>query len=178
MNENEGRRDEDKEWVRQVDHQLVTAITAIQVMQDQVKELKDQARDQEITLHGERKHTGLVSEYERHDGLLTHLNSVIFMDSTGKKGLVHEVEALKRGDSRMEYHWKFLTAVAVALLYIITHVVMNWDKIALNFRDATYTPSEELKKEIASDKKKHRKKVANPLAKDILKAMKSNQKTE
>lgn len=126
---NDTRREDDREWQRIVDHQLVTAMTAIQVIQDQIKEVKDHLRDMEITLHGQRKNTGLVSEYERHDDLLTHLNSVVFQDSTGKKGLVNDVQSLLSGEHRAEYRLKFWAPILVAAISLVGLLATNWERI-------------------------------------------------
>ena len=104
-------------------------MTAYQVLRDQLDDIKARMKDLDEILRGRGKTPGLISEYERHDDKLTRLYAVVFQDSTGKHGLLHEVDAIRSGEMGAERKWKFWTAVLVAFITTAGLVFTNIDKI-------------------------------------------------
>lgn len=124
------RRDEDRKWREKVDHEQLTLMTAHQVLRDQYDDLKARIKELDEILRGKGKTPGLIAEYERHDEKLTRLYSVVFQDSTGKHGLIHEIAELKGGEIGADRKWKFWTPILVALISCFGLIFTNADKIA------------------------------------------------
>lgn len=103
-----------------------------------IERLEDIARDFDEVLRGDRRKRiiGLLAEHDRMDKELTKLNAVVFMDSTGKHGLAHDVDVLmdrRTGkDRRSQFLWGFWTAITVAVISSGTAILTNWDKIKAN----------------------------------------------
>lgn len=100
--------------------------------------LEDIVRDMDEILRGDRrsKTIGLLAEQDRHDQELRKLNAVVFLDSTGKRGLAHDVDVLMERRSgqekRMELRWGFWTAIIVAVISAATAILTNLDQIKKN----------------------------------------------
>lgn len=99
-----------------------------------IEDCQDRIRELEITLHGKRAKTGLLSEYERHDELLRRLYAVIWQDPTGQKGILHDIDILmeRRKDTTQgtQYKWQFWGVILAA---IATSFLANLDKIKTLF---------------------------------------------
>lgn len=118
----------DEEWRKAVDEHLIREL--LEDVQDRVKEF-------DAILRGERGHGGLISEYERHDEMLTRLYAVIIQDSTGKKGLLHDVDHLMGRKSfserTIQFRWQSWTAIAVAVIGAAAANLQSLEKIAKKF---------------------------------------------
>lgn len=136
------KRDEDREWRKEVDRDRAWQTTAINVLQEQLKNLKKTVQEHQYTLRGEKGEPGLVAEYSKHDGQLIKLNSVVFQDSTGKHGLVHEVSELKSGEQGKERRWKYLTPIFIALVSLAGSLILGWDRISAFFKSQQRPPDE------------------------------------
>ena len=102
-------------------------------LNDKLNDLQDRIRELEITLHGKRAKTGLLSEYARHDELLARLYAVIWQDPTGQKGILHDIDVLMgRARNRNEHstvRWQSWTAIIVAIIMSAASLLTNLDKI-------------------------------------------------
>lgn len=129
--ENYYKRKEDKEWREKVDHEQVTLITGHQVLNARVDEIEETLTELDEVLRGDRQQKigGILARMHDLENQLARLNAVIFVDSTGKKGLQHEVQILQSGERTMEYRWKFWTSIVVAVISLLGLLVTNWDKI-------------------------------------------------
>lgn len=111
--------------------------------------LEDIVRDMDEILRGDRrsKTIGLLAEQDRHDQELRKLNAVVFLDSTGKRGLAHDVDVLMERRSgqekRMELRWGFWTAIIVAVISAATALLTNLDKIKKNLPKDHQSPLEQ-----------------------------------
>lgn len=129
------RREEDRKWRKQVDHEQMTLMTGHQVLRDLVEDLRARIRELDIVLRGERGKSGLVAEYDRHDEKLTKLYAVIFQDSTGQKGIIHEVDVLMGRkaykDQARPYKWEFWKAIIVAMITSggVVGLMTHWSQI-------------------------------------------------
>lgn len=99
-------------------------------------------QEHQHTLRGEKGEPGLVAEYSKHDGQLTKLNAVVFQDSTGKHGLVHDVQELKSGEMGKERRWKYLTPIFIALVSLAGSLILGWDKISAFLKSQQKPPDE------------------------------------
>ena len=119
-NEDFYKREQDQKWREKVDHEQVTLMTAVNVIQESLRDIKRRLANVEVALHGERGTGGLIAEYERHDEKLTKLYAVVFQDPTGQKGLLHDIDVLmgrkKDDDQSSGYRWAFWTAVVTAVI--------------------------------------------------------------
>ncbi len=122
------KRVEDQEWRKQVDRTNAMLTTSVNVLQDQMRELKKQQRENDVTLRGERGKAGLVSEYERLDDKTTKLYAVIFQDATGRKGILHDIDFLmgrkKDREEGSSHRWTFVQGVVLALVSAITAITV------------------------------------------------------
>lgn len=116
-----------------------------------------------------RKIVGLSSEQDRMDLELRKINAVLFQDSTGQKGLLHDIDYLMGRKSDREknrqYRWQFWTAVIVAMITGATALITNWDKIKKNFPKSNPGPLEariERARHPKSPKKVYRLRVVPP----------------
>lgn len=114
----------DEEWRKAVDEHLIREL---------LEDLQDRVKDFDAILRGERGHGGLISEYERHDEMLTRLYAVVIQDSTGKKGLLHDIDYLMgRKSSRDQMRgirWQTAATILAALLAAMANIAPHWDKI-------------------------------------------------
>lgn len=117
----------DEDWHKNVEEHL---------LRDLVEDLQERIRDLDNILRGEKGNAGLIAEYERHDDMITKLYAVVIQDSTGKKGLLHDIDYLmgrkSDRDKNKQYKWSFWTAITVAAISAATMLVTNWDKIKKN----------------------------------------------
>src|SRR5882724_11310577 len=125
MDEPNFRRKEDDDWIKNVDHQLVTLMTALQVVQENIKQLFKQQREDAITLSGNRQEDGLIKRMKDVESAVRRVDAVLFMDSTGKRGLVKDVEQLYAGESKADRIWTNATKVIVALI-MSGFLIQNW----------------------------------------------------
>ncbi len=103
-----------------------------------LERLEDLVRDLDESLRGDRRHRiiGLLGEHSKLEELVTKLNAVVFMDSTGKHGLAHDVDVLmgrqSGADRRSEFRWKYWIPTLLALLAMAVTILTNLDKIRQN----------------------------------------------
>jgi hypothetical protein len=143
------RRDD---WRHDVDESLV-ALNAAQRVTDRLLEDLDAnyaALDRLLRGDPEKDTDGVIAKIHLLETQLARLNAVIFMDSTGKKGLQHEVEILSSGERTQGERWKFATAVIVAIITSAALVITNWDHIAAYFNQKDTDPVD-----VAIEKSKH-----------------------
>lgn len=100
-----------------------------------IERLEDIVRDLDETLRGDRrkKLIGLLAEQDRMDLELRKLNAVVFTDSTGRRGIAHDVDVLMERrsgkDRRFEFIWKYWIPLALSAVALAITVTINWDKI-------------------------------------------------
>ncbi len=115
---------EDENWRDKADKQ---------VLWDLIEDLQDRLRELDSILKGERGRGGLISEYERHDALLTRIYAVLWQDATGQKGMLHDVDTLmgrrSHRERSSEFKWKFWTAVIVAIISSGGLLLSQWTEI-------------------------------------------------
>ncbi len=97
--------------------------------------LEDLTRELDELLRGSRrtKQTGLVADQERMELEVRKLNAVVFVDSTGKRGIAHDVDYLmdrRSGNDRREgFRWTFWGLILATLISSGTALLTNWDRI-------------------------------------------------
>ncbi len=103
-----------------------------------LERLEDLVHDLDESLRGDRRRriVGLLAEHTRIEDLVTKLNAVVFMDSTGKHGLAHDVDVLMGrqtgADRRSEFRWKYWIPTLLAILAMTVTILTNLDKIRQN----------------------------------------------
>jgi hypothetical protein len=131
------RREEDRKWREKVERDQVSLVTGFQVLNKRLDEMEDLLRDVDLVIRGDPREDrdGLVTQLHEIQTRLSRLDAVIFVDSTGRKGLQHEVEEILSGERRTESRWKYTTTVVVAVISVIGSLILSWDKIAAFFRE-------------------------------------------
>lgn len=121
-----------------------------------MERVEDLVRDLDESLRGDRRRRiiGLLSEFVRLSEDVTKLKAVMFMDSTGKHGVAHDVDVLmgrQAGiDRRSEFRWKYWAPTLLALLALTVTILTNLDKIRANLPKYHPAPLE-----AAIDRAKH-----------------------
>ncbi len=104
-----------------------------------IERLEDIVRELDEVLRGDRRKRiiGLLPEYDRMDSEVRKLNAIIFMDSTGKHGLAHDVDVLMGrqtgADRRSEFRWKYWVPTLLAVLALVVTILTNWTQIKEDF---------------------------------------------
>lgn len=161
-NEDFFKRKEDREWREKVDHEQVTLMTGHQVLGKQLEDLDEKLDQLDNLLRGDPvKETGGIIE-QLHDlhTAVSKLSAAVFMDSTGKLGLVHDVDVLmgRRSDreksaARM---WTFWTAVATAAISSGALLLTKWDVVSKFFKPGQPDKVEQMIENVKHPKSKHR----------------------
>ncbi len=114
-----------------------------------LERLEDMVRDLDEVLRGDRhkKIFGLLPEYDRLDLEVRKLNAVVFVDSTGKRGIAHDVDYLmdrRSGQERREgFKWTFWGLILATIISSLAAVLTNLDKIKILLPVLRLSPLEE-----------------------------------
>lgn len=129
------KRTEDREWRAKVDHELITLMTGHQVLSEQLKRLDRLANALDKAVRGDPTNNlaGLADKQHEMGREISKFNAIFFMDSTGKRGLIKDIEALLKGGEREERRadrvWNNVTKIIVACL-MSGLMVKFWPEIA------------------------------------------------
>lgn len=122
------KREEDREWRKQVDNSRALLTTAINVLQEQVRDLRRWKSEMDGTLRGHGGQPGLIAEYERLDETCRRLYAVIWQDPTGQKGLLHDVDVLmgrkRHGEELSARRWTLMEKLLIALVSAMTAITV------------------------------------------------------
>lgn len=137
------RRQDDIEWLRTIDHQIVTLLTGHQVLDRRLTEIDETLKAIDYILRGDPLEgtDGLLTQMHQTQTDLSRLNAVIFQDSTGKAGALKDIEKLKSRENNAEHRWKFWTAIAVGVIGLLT---ANWDRIVSYAKAPSKDPVENM----------------------------------
>lgn len=100
-----------------------------------LERLEDLVKELDELLRGSRrnKHSGMVADQDRMDLEIRKLNAVVFVDSTGKRGIAHDVDYLmdrRSGAERREgFKWTFWGLILATAISSLTGILTNLDKI-------------------------------------------------
>lgn len=129
---NEDRRDD---WRSSVDEHLMALTTAQKVTDKQLEDIEQVLTRWDRILRGDPQEDliGLTEQIRNLELDIRKINAVLFMDSTGKRGIAHDIDVLMdRKKARTEgsqYRWQFWTTFVAALIAALTAILTNWDKI-------------------------------------------------
>lgn len=120
--EPEERRDEwrtgiDK-WRNGVDENLASLNAGQRVLEDAVRSLERIVTGMDSLLRGdiEKDTDGIIARLHDIETTTRQIRAVLFVDSTGKKGLIHDVQDLQGRREDKRARWVNISAVLVALL--------------------------------------------------------------
>lgn len=123
------------DWQQGVDENLASLNAIIRVLQRDQKDVLKRQSEQDRLLRGDpdRDTSGMIGRMEWIEHEVRKANAVLFVDSTGTKGIVHDVDMLmdrkKDKTEERKLKWSFLTAIAVAIISSTALVLTNLDKI-------------------------------------------------
>jgi hypothetical protein len=125
MNE---RRDD---WQHGVDENLAGLNAGQRIWEQEIQTIEKTITGLDELLRGDpaRETSGILARLEQVERDLSKINAVLFVDPTGKKGLVHEVDVLTSRERTSSERWRFATAVIVAIISLAGLIVTNWTKI-------------------------------------------------
>ena len=154
MDSNERRDD----WRNSVDEHLVSLTTAQKVTDTQLEEIELtlDVLDKVIRGDTERETSGLIGRIETMERQIAELRSLVIMDSTGKQGLMHDVQLLLAGERTSEHRWKYFTSVTVAIISLLGLLITNWDRIQAWMHQPITDPVDIAIDRAAHPKPKHR----------------------
>lgn len=104
-------------------------------LEARIERTEDKIAEHDDLLNGNRskKLIGLSQEQDRMDLELRKINAVLFQDSTGQKGMIHDVDFLmgrrKYDNQSRELIWKFVTEVVIKMLALVGVLLLGWDKL-------------------------------------------------
>jgi hypothetical protein len=132
------RRREDREWQTKVDHELVTLMTGHQVLSETLKRLERDFRTLDRLIRGdlEKGTDGMMASLHDVEREIRKFNAIVFVDSTGKKGLLHDVKELQSTERKSVAKWKFWTALAVAGIGTTGLLLREWPSVREFFIDS------------------------------------------
>ncbi len=100
-----------------------------------LERIEDIVRELDELLRGSRKtkYTGLVADQERMELELRKLNAVVFVDSTGKRGIAHDIDVLmdrrSYSERREGIKWTFWGLILATVISSLTAILTNLDKL-------------------------------------------------
>lgn len=111
---NERRED----WARSVDENLASLNSGQRVWERDLDLIRKNFMDIDTLLRGdvEKERSGIISRLESIEHSLAMINSVLFVDATGTKGLLHDLRELKAGREDRRLGWANITKIIVALI--------------------------------------------------------------
>ena len=129
----ENRRDE---WRHGVDENLASLNAGQRVLETSVRQLEQIVSGMDSLIRGdvEKETDGLIARLHDIEGSLRELRAVLFVDSTGKKGLIHDVNELQGRRESRKATWINVTAIVVALIssgflgHFWSAIVASWRK--------------------------------------------------
>lgn len=122
------RRDE---WAHGVDENLASLNASQRVWDQELSQIRAILDEIDDLLRGDtqRETSGIIGRLERLEHEITKANAVLFVDSTGKKGLAHDVDVLMGRIEERKVRWSSLTAIIVAVISSLTLLLTNLDKL-------------------------------------------------
>jgi hypothetical protein len=135
------RRDD---WAHGVDELLVTLTTAQKVTDQQLDELESTLDALDKILRGdpEKDTDGLIARLHTMENHIAKLDSCVFKDTAGNKGIQGRLEDIEREERNAGYRWKFWTAIVGMILATITAVLTNLDKLEVLVKRREPVPQE------------------------------------
>lgn len=123
--------DEERAWRHRVDEHLVVLTTAQKVTNDHLDQIDETLDALDRTIRGdyEKDRDGIVARMENMERSVALLHSVLFKDSTGKKGLVDTVDVLISGKIERREKRKDYITIAIAIISTIGLIITNLDRI-------------------------------------------------
>lgn len=139
MNEDFYRRQEDQRWREKIDERLASLTTDTMVSQDRLEEVEEKLEVLDRSVRGDasKETGGIIERMHELEGKIARLWSVIFMDAAGGHGMYEEWRKIQAHERRVEIHWKFYTAVVVAVISTVGLLLTNLDKIKKHFPQET-----------------------------------------
>jgi len=128
-------REEDRKWRERVDYEQITLKTAHQSLGDRIDGISDKLEEIDDLLRGDpvTQAEGILEQLHGMRIELSRLNSTIFMDSTGKRGVAHDVDVLmgrrSQRDQSVQYKWQFWAMVIGAAITAGTTILVKWKEI-------------------------------------------------
>lgn len=125
--------DDERIWRHRVDERLVDLTTAQKVTNDQLDKIDETLDALDRTIRGdyEKDRDGIVARMENMERSVATYHSVLFQDSTGKKGLIADVADLRAGKvERRERRKDYLTLIGL-IITSAALVVTNLDRIGV-----------------------------------------------
>ena len=157
------KREEDQKWRERVEERIINLQTSEASQNDQLSEHDEHFNQIDILLEGhpeEKNDNGLKGDVHDLGVSLNKLKAIMEPDSLGTGGVISRLKALEKKagfeEKVSENRWKFLTAVAVAIISLLGLLFTNLDKIKLPF------PKEPPKLEAMKQKAKRPKRKVKP----------------
>lgn len=142
------RRQEDQRWRDKIDERLASLTTDTIVIQDRLEEAEEKLNVLDLSVRGDaaKETGGLIERMHELEGKISRLWSVIFMDAAGGHGMYEEMRKIQSREHRFDVHWKFYTAVVVAVISTIGLFLTNLDKLRKHFPQQEQPEVQKVKK--------------------------------
>jgi hypothetical protein len=134
------RRQEDKEWLSSVDHQLVTLMASQKILNDEIDQVKEKLEDLHDFLRGGLDGRDPIETRLRDTERAVQKYDVILHGGPlGDGGLIKIVEHISSGEqaktTRRGQTLSLLGSIVAALFAIGSVLLSNWSHILASFRE-------------------------------------------
>lgn len=138
MDEGNFKREEDRKWREKIDHEMLTCMTSLQVIEQRLKTLEKALYRQDRLLMGdaEKETDGLLARQHSMETEIRKFNAVLFRDALGRGGLVADVDDLKGKREDKRDRLKVRGSIAIAIITSGALLLREWPTVRGAFVDA------------------------------------------
>ncbi len=123
--------DDERKWRERVDERLVDLTTSARVVADRLDQMDEVLSAVDGSIRGDvagDRH-GLVARMENVELSISKISAVLFVDSTGKRGLLATVDNLVSGKMDAVERRKSRASVIIAIITSAALVITNLDRL-------------------------------------------------
>jgi len=155
------RRDD---WKRGVDENLASLNAGQRIWERELKAIRKALAELDDLVRGDvaKETDGIIARLHQVENTVNLLKAVVMKDAAGGRGLVGRLEAIEKGEHRSDNLWKFVTALAVAILSFLGLLITNWDRLAAFWNRKSTDPVEQMIERAKHPKPRHRHIIIRP----------------
>lgn len=157
------KRIEDQKWRESVSTRLVSLTDSEVTQNDRLDDIEEEIHALKEMLEGkatDKNDNGVKGDIHDLSRHVNELHALMMPDHLGQGGIIARIKALEKKagieQSESDNRWKFRTAIAVAIVGLVTAFITNLDKIEPSFRRFFSVPGSTT----SSSSKKHTAKTS------------------
>lgn len=152
----------DEEWRSRVDDRLASLTSGETVQNDRLDEVDEEIEAIRVLLEGnpkDRGDNGVKGDVYDLSKIINELRAIMMPDNFGHGGVASRLRTLEKKagieQTRVEYHWKFLTAVAVAVITTFGLLVKEWPDLKKMWAKESANPLDAMIEKAKHPKPRH-----------------------